>query len=353
MPTIAPIAIEAGLPTGLRGSWGCPGFDGRTEERTMLKRVCWNAIAAASLASAIAAAQNFPSRTIRLVSGVTPGSASDTTARIIAEKLQASLGQPVIVENKLGVGGLIGAAYVANAEPDGHTISIYTSAFTVAPLLSPGPLDPKNLAPVATIGTVPTVLVVSTAKSYKTVADLVAAAKANPGAVVATTAGIGSSTHMNLERFRIAAGIEVLHVPMKGAPDALTEVLTGRADFYFALPFQVGPQVKEGKLRALAVGSPRRSALFPDVPTTVEAGYPNSDYNFWIGALIASRTPRDIVQRLNKEFNAAVSSPEVREKFLKLGVDPLTMSLPDFDTMIKQEFESNARLIKAAGIQAN
>ena len=291
---------------------------------------------ALSLGTGAALAQHFPSRTVRLVSGVTPGSASDTTARIIAEKLQASLGQAVIVENKLGVGGLIGAAYVANAEPDGHTISIYTSAFTVAPLLSPGPLDPKNLAPVATIGTVPTVLVVSTAKSYKTVAELVAAAKAKPGAVVATT-----------------AGIEVLQVPMKGAPDALTEVLTGRADFYFALPFQVGPQVKEGKLRALAVGSPRRSALFPDVPTTVEAGYPNSDYNFWIGALVASKTPRDIVQRLNKEFNAAVSSPEVREKFLKLGVDPLTMPLPDFEAMIRQEFESNARLIKAAGIQAN
>src|SRR6266699_1098299 len=340
MPTIALIAIGAGQPTGLPGSWGCPGSDGRTEEKTMLKHACWTALAAASLASGVAVAQTFPSRTIHLVSGVTPGSASDTTARIVAE-------------NKLGVGGLIGAAYVAKADPDGHVISIYTSAFTVAPLLSPGPLDPKELTPVATLGTVPTVLVVSTAKNYKTVADLVAAAKAKAGAVVATTAGIGSSTHMNLERFRIAAGIEVLHVPMKGAPDALTEVLTGRADFYFALPFQVGPQVKEGKLRALAVGSPRRSALFPDVPTTVEAGYPNSDYNFWIGALVASRTPREIVLRLNKEFNAAVSSPEVREKFLKLGVDPLSMSLPDFEAMIRKEFESNAQLIKAAGITAN
>src|SRR5712691_7168494 len=354
MPTTAPIAIEAGRPTGLPGSSGCPGFDGRTEERmTMSRRDRWALLAAAMLVSGIAAAQSFPSRTIRLVSGVTPGSASDTTARIIAEKLQASLGQAVIVENKLGVGGLIGAAYVANAEPDGHTISIYTSAFTVAPLLSPGPLDPKNLAPVATIGTVPTVLVVSTAKSYKTVADLVAAAKAKAGAVVATTAGIGSSTHMNLERFRISAGIEVLHVPMKGAPDALTEVLTGRADFYFALPFQVGPQVKEGKLRALAVGSPKRSALFPDVPTTVEAGYPNSDYNFWIGALVASKTPREIVQRLNREFNAALAQPEVIDRMRKLGVDPLQLSLEQFEAMINKEFESNARLIKTAGIKAN
>jgi tripartite-type tricarboxylate transporter receptor subunit TctC len=327
----------------------------------MLKRNRWTLLAAAMLASGIAAAQThstgsgqaFPSRTVHLVSGVTPGSASDTTARIIAEKMQASLGQPVIVENKLGVGGLIGAAYVAKGDPDGHLISIYTSAFTVAPLLSPGPLDPKDLAPVATIGTVPTVLVVSTTRNYRTVADLVAAAKAKPGEIVATTAGIGSSTHMNLERFRISAGIEVLQVPMKGAPDALTEVLTGRADFYFALPFQVGPQIKDGKLRALAVGSPKRSALFPEVPTTVEAGYPDSDYNFWIGALVAAKTPREIVLRLNREFNAAVNSADVREKFLKLGVDPLTMSLPDFEAMIQREFESNARLIKAAGIKAN
>src|SRR5256884_1054596 len=243
MPTTVLIAIGAGRPTGLPGSWSCPGSDSRTEEKTMLKRVCWIAIAAASLASGVAAAQTFPSRTIHLVSGVTPGSASDTTARIVAEKLQASLGQPVIVENKLGVGGLIGAAYVAKADPDGHVISIYTSAFTVAPLLSPGPLDPKELTPVATLGTVPTVLVVSTAKSYKTVADLVAAAKAKAGAVVATTAGIGSSTHMNLERFRIAAGSGGSHGPLKGPPQAHPEEPTCSADFYFSPPFHLWPPV--------------------------------------------------------------------------------------------------------------
>jgi len=213
-----------------------------------MKRSCWILLFTVSLASGLAAAQAYPGRPVHLVSGVSPGSASDTTARIIAEKMQASMGQPVIVENKLGAGGLIAASYVAKAE-DGYLVNIYTSAFTVAPLINPGTLDPKELAPVATIGVVPTVLVVSTAKSYKTVADLVAAAKAKPGAVVATTAGIGSSTHMQLERFRISAGIDVLQVPMKGAPEALTEVLTGRADFYFALPFQVGPQVKEGKAR--------------------------------------------------------------------------------------------------------
>ena len=310
-------------------------------------------VAVLALAASAAAAQTFPSKTVRLVSGVTPGSASDTMARVVAEKLQASLGQPVIVENRLGAGGLVGAQYVARAEPDGHLIMIYTSAFTVAPLLNPGALDPKELAPVATLATVPTVLVVSSAKPYKTLADLVAAAKGRPGQIVAASAGIGSSTHMNLERFRIAAGIEVLHVPLKGASEAMTEVITGRADFYFAPVFTVGAFIKDGKILALAMGSPGRSALLPGVPTTVEAGYPNSDYNFWVGALIAAKTPREIVQRLNREINAAVTSPDVRERFQKLGVEPLTMSLPEYEAMIASEFESNAKLIKAANIRSN
>jgi tripartite-type tricarboxylate transporter receptor subunit TctC len=311
------------------------------------------ALAAAIALPGVAAAQNFPNHTVRLVSGVTPGSASDTMARILAEKMQASLGQPVIVENRLGAGGLIGAASVAKGEPDGHTIMIYASAYTVAPLINPGILDPKDLVPVATIATTPTVLVVRPDKGYRKVADLVAAAKAKPGAVVGASAGIGSATHMNLERFRISAGIEVLHVPLKGASEALTEVLTGRADFYFALPFQVKGPVQQGKLLALAVGSPKRSALFPDVPTTVEAGYPDSDYNFWVGALVAAKTPRDIVLRLNKEFDRAVNLPDVHEHILKLGADPLTMSLPEFEAMLRQEFESNAKLVKAAGIKPN
>jgi tripartite-type tricarboxylate transporter receptor subunit TctC len=295
----------------------------------------------------------FPSKTIRLVSGVTPGSASDTMARIVAEKLQASLGQSVIVENRLGAGGLVGAKYVASAEPDGHLIMVYTSAFTVAPLLQPDALNPKDLVPVATMATVPTVMITSTGKGYKTIADLVAAAKAKPGRLVASSAGVGSSTHMNLERFRISAGIDLLHVPLKGTSEAMTEVLTGRADIYFAPVFTVGTYIKDGRILPLAMGSPRRSALLPGVPTTVEAGYPNSDYNFWVGALAASRTPRDIVMRLNREINAAVNAPDIQERFHKLGVDPLTMSVPEFEALIRDEFESNAKLIKAANIKAN
>jgi tripartite-type tricarboxylate transporter receptor subunit TctC len=320
----------------------------------MKRRLVLAALAAAVALPGIGRAQqNFPNHTVRLVSGVTPGSASDTMARILAEKMQASLGQPVIVENRLGAGGLVGAASVAKGEPDGHTIMIYASAFTIAPLINPGVLDPKDLVPVATIGTTPTVLIVRPDRGWKKVSDLVAAAKAKPGAIVAASAGIGSATHMNLERFRLSAGIEVLHVPLKGASEALTEVLTGRADLYFALPFQVKGPVQEGKLVALAVGSPKRSALFPDVPTTVEAGYPNSDYNFWVGALVAAKTPRDIVLRLNKEIDRAVNLPDVRERILKLGADPLTMSIADFEAMIKREFEENAKLVKTTNMKVN
>ncbi|HSD44925.1 MAG TPA: tripartite tricarboxylate transporter substrate binding protein [Burkholderiales bacterium] len=316
-----------------------------------MRRFC--VVLVSLLLAAGVAAQGFPSKTIRLVSGVSPGSASDTMARLLAEKLSVSLGQPVIVENRLGAGGAIAAKYVATAEPDGHLISVYTSAFTVAPLLNPGTFDPKDLTPVAALGTVPTVLITNPGKGYKTLADLVAAAKAKPGQVVITTAGIGSSTHMNLERFRLAAGIEVLQLHMKGAPDAMSEVLAGRADGYFAPVFSVRKHVAAGTLVPLAVGSPKRTAVFPDLPTTVEAGYPNSDYNFWVGALVSSKTPPEIAQRLNREFNAALALPDVRARVQELGVEPFNPTLAEFEAMIRKELEDNAQLIKTAGIKPN
>jgi tripartite-type tricarboxylate transporter receptor subunit TctC len=190
-------------------------------------------------------------------------------------------------------------------------------------------------------------------KGYKTLADLVAAAKAKPGQVVITTAGVGSSTHMNLERFRLAAGIEVLQLHMKGAPDAMTEVLAGRADGYFAPVFSVRKHVAAGTLVPLAVGSPKRTSIYPELPTTVEAGYPNSDYNFWVGALVSSKTPPEIAQRLNREFNAALALPDVRAKVQELGIEPFNPSLAEFEAMIRKELEDNAQLIKTAGIKSN
>src|SRR5688572_22403512 len=209
------------------------------------------------LCASLAAAQSFPSKTVRFVSGVTPGSASDTMARMLAEKLSVSLGQPVIVENRLGAGGLVGAKWVAAQEPDGHTIMMYASAFTVSTLLNPG-LDPKELAPVATVATIPTILITPPGR-YKTAQDFVAAAKAQPGKLACSTAGVGSATHMALERFRFAAGFEVINVHTKGASEALTEVIGGRTECYFALVFQAQKMRDSGKVSALVVSSPKRT----------------------------------------------------------------------------------------------
>jgi tripartite-type tricarboxylate transporter receptor subunit TctC len=299
----------------------------------------------------LALSQGFPSKTVRFVSGVTPGSASDTMARILAEKLSVTLGQPVIVENRLGAGGLVGAKHVAASEPDGHTIMMYASAFTVSTLLNPG-LDPKELQPVATVATIPTVLITPPGK-YKTAADFVAAAKAQPGKLVCATAGVGSATHMALERFRFSAGFEVINVHTKGAAEALTEVISGRADCYFALVFQAHKMRDAGKVAALAVSGPKRTSLMPELPTTVELGYPNSDYNFWVGALVPAKTPRDVVERLHREINALVQSAEVNDRIRKLGADPLVMTVAEFEAMIQRELVENAQLIKAAGIKAN
>ena len=298
-------------------------------------------------------AQQFPSKTVRFVSGVSPGSASDTMARILADKLQAQWGQPVIVENRLGAGGLVGAKYVSQTDPDGHTIMMYASAFTVSTLLNPSVLDPKDLQAVATVATIPTVLIAQPEK-YKTIQDFVGAAKASPSKLICSDAGIGSATHMAFERFRFSAGIEqVVNVHTKGVGEAITEVLSGRADCYFALVFQAKKIVDAGKAIALGTSSPKRSNLMPDVPTLEEHGFRNASYNFWVGALVPSKTPRAIVEKLHQDINALVESPEVSAQIRKLGCDPLPMSVREFESMIGKELSENAALIKKAGIKAN
>jgi len=300
-----------------------------------------------------AQAQSFPIHTVRFISGVTPGAASDTMARLLAEKMTQSLGQPVIVENRLGAGGLVGAKYVAEqAEPDGHTIMMYASAFTVSTLLSPDVLKPSELQAVATVATIPTVMITPPGR-YKTLKDFVAAAQAQPGKIVCSDAGLGSATHMAFERFRFAVGFEALNVHTKGPSEALTEVISGRADCYFALVFQAKKMHEAGKVGALVVSSPKRTSLMPELPTTEEAGYPNSAYNFWVGALVASKTPRPIVERLHKEITGLVESPEISAQIRKLGADPLPMSIADFEAMIARELKENAELIKKAGIKIN
>jgi len=310
------------------------------------------AIVVCSLCAAVYG-QQWPTKPVRIVAPLAPGSGTDILARTLAERLSASLGQPVIVENRPGASTMLGAGVVAKAEPDGYTLLVTSSAHTVAPFVhSDLGFDPaRDLAAVTPLATLPTVLVVPAARGYNTVHDLVAAAKAKPGSI--NFASAAASTQLNAERFRRAARFEAVHIPFKGAPEALNEVIAGRVDFYFSPLAPALPHIRDGKLRALAIGGPKRAALLPDLPTTIEAGFPDSDYNFWIGMFVAARTPRDIVNRLHKESVAALQLPEVRERLMRLGAEPLSMTPGEFDAYIREELKTNAVLVKQAGITGN
>lgn len=317
---------------------------------------CFAVVIGAAVVAGAAFAQSpgaFPVKPLRLVSGATPGSASDVIGRAVSERMQALIGQPVLVENRPGAGASIAAGYVARSEPDGYTINVHTTGVTVNPHLTPQTFDVlRDLSGVATLATLPNVLIVSPARGWKSVSDLLAAMKAKAGGVTYASAGLGSATHMNAEKFRVMAGVEGLHVPFKGSPEAITDVITGRVDFFFAPLVSAVAMVKDGKALPLAVGSAKRSAMLPDVPTTVEAGVPGSDFNFWVGLLAPSKTPREIVARLNAEAGRAVQTPEVRERFAKLGAEPFLVTPAQFDAMLREEFEAHGKLIRGAGIKA-
>ncbi len=304
-----------------------------------------------AVASGAAPAQTYPSKLVKIIVGAPPGSMPDTVPRMMTEKLAQQMGQPVIIEPHPGAAGLTSSQFIVRGPADGHMIHVYTSSDTLAPLLTPGVVDPKDLLPVATIASVPTVLVVTANKSFKSLDEVVKAAKAQPGKLVASSAGYNPATHLSLERFRIAAGVEFLHVPAKGGVAALTELLGDRADVYFAPVPAAMEMVRAGKLRMLSMASPKRSLLFPDVPTSLELGYKNSDYFFWIGVSVSAKTPQPIVQRINREINAAVADKDMSARFLKVGAEPLTMTMPDFQAMVRAELESNAILIKTKGFR--
>ena len=300
-----------------------------------------------------AGAQPWPIKTVRVIVTLAPGSATDILARTLSERLSRQLGQPVIVENRPGASTTLGAALVAKAEPDGHTLLVTSSAHTVAPFLYPnvGYDTTRDLAAVAPLANLPTVLVVPASRGYRSVHDLVAAARAKPGSI--NYASAAASTQLNAERFRRSAQFEAVHIPFKGAPEALNEIVAGRVDFYFAPISAVLPLLRDGKVVALAVGASKRASILPDLPTTLEAGYPDSDYNFWIGMLVPARTPRDIVNRLHQETSAVLQLPDVQDRVSKLGAEPMLMTPQRFDAYIRDELRANAALIKAAGITAN
>lgn len=314
----------------------------------------WIAAFALALAAGTASAQTWPSKPIRFIVPFTPGSGTDIVARLVADPMSKALGQPIIVENKPGAGGTIGAAQVARSEADGYTILIHSSGHTLNPAIYPGlPYDTlRDLTGVTPLAALPNVLVVSPARGWKTVADLVAAAKAKPGGLNYASAGVGSATHMNAEKFRVQAGLDAVHVPFKGTPEALSDVMGGRTEWFFAPMSSALQLVKEGKLAALAVSTATRSPSLPDVPTTVEAGVPGSDYTFWVGMIVPSATPPAIVRRLHDEAVKALANPDVKERLAKLGAEPWVMAPDAFNAHIRTEMESAARIAKAANLKA-
>ena len=272
----------------------------------------------------------------------------------MGEKLQAEFGQTVLMENRVGAGGAVAFQALMAAPADGHTIFVYTSAHTVAPLLSKLNFDPvRDFSGVTPLAVVPNVMVVSPSKGFKSVKDVIEAAQAKPGALNFASVGAGSSTHMSAEKFKAAAGIQTVHVPFKGSPDAINETLAGRIDYFFAPLVSALPMIKAGRLVPLAVGTQKRSALLPDVPTLTEAGVPGADYVFWIGMLVLSKTPRDVVQKIHQFTLKALQAPEVRERLAALGAEPMPLSPDQFDAMIKEELVVNAAIIKASGIRTD
>lgn len=318
-----------------------------------MKRIL-TVLAATLIAGGALAQGAWPAKPIRMVVPFTAGSVTDIIARTVAEGMSKSLGQPVLIENKPGAGGTIGAAQVAKSDPDGYTVLVHSSGHALNPAIySSLPYDTlRDLTGVTPLAAVPNVLVVSPSRGWKSVADLIAAAKAKPGQMNYASAGTGSATHMNAEKFKLRAGVDAQHVPFKGTPEAMTDVIGGRDDWFFAPLSPALPLIRDGKLQALAVSSAQRSPSLPNVPTTVEAGVPGSEYTLWVGMIVPSATPAPIVARLHDEALKAIQSPEVKTRLATLGADAFTMEPAAFNAYIKAEVESAAQIAKTANLKA-
>ena len=297
-----------------------------------------------------AQAEEWPTRPIRAIVPLSAGSAVDIIPRIVFEQLSKQIKQPIIVENRPGASGTIGARVVATAEPDGYTILAHSSALIIAPsTVANLPYDPiKDLIPVAALGNLPNVLVVSPSKNLKTIQDLVALGKQRP--ITFGSIGVGSPIQLAMERLRLSAGFQARAISFRGAPEALVEAMTGRIDAYYSPVLPALSLIREHKLVPLVVSSPMRSPALPDVPTSEEAGYANSAYRFWIGIFAPAKTPAAIVDKLSKEIEVALQVPAVKEKLIKLGVQPMSMNDKQFAEFVKQELVINTELAKAAGI---
>jgi tripartite-type tricarboxylate transporter receptor subunit TctC len=307
---------------------------------------------AGSAMSFPASAQEWPARTVTVVVPLGAGSASDIMARVVAEQLGKQLGQTFVVENRPGAGGTIGAGMVAKSAPDGYTVLAYGALATAHALHTKLPYDTLNdFVAVIPFGQQPLVVVTAPGKGYKTLRDLIAAAKTKPGALNYSSAGIGSASHFAAERLRVSAGIEAQHIAFKGAAEAVTEVVAERIDFSPQLFTTTLPLLRDGKLMALAVSANKRTSVMPEVPTTIEAGLAaDSVYPFYSGLFLPAKTPRDIVEKLQREAAKALQAPAVQARFTTLGVEPMAMTLDEFAKFVRDDVDAAVTLVKAAKI---
>jgi len=311
-------------------------------------------LAFASFASgAVHAQPAYPAKPIRLIIPFPPGGSNDVVGRSIAAQLSQRLDKPVIVENVGGAGGLIGTEMAAKAAPDGYTLVLISVAFAFNPSIYKLPYDPATaFTPVAALGAGPSVIAVTASLPVNNLGDLLALAKSKPGSLNYATAGVGSFQHLAAELFKQQAAIDVVHVPFKGGGPAMMDVIAGNTQIAVGSLAQMIPQIKAGKLKALAVGSRNRVPALPDLPTAAEAGLPNFEVVNWWGVAAPAGTPKPLVEKLNKELSAVVSSSETRKRFESEGADPLQMSPEEFGRFITQETAKWARVVKEAGIRA-
>ena len=300
------------------------------------------------------AAATWPSKPIHAVVPLAPGTGGDVVARLALNALSQTLGQTIVIENKGGAGGTIGAGQVEKADPDGYSLLVHSSTHVIAPALYTNlPYDVANdFAAVAPIGSVPSALVVSPSKGFKDLKDFIEKAKANSAGFTYASAGVGATTHLTAERLRISAGFNAVHVPFRGG-GFQPEIMAGRVDFGFSPIATSLPNIKEGRLQALAVSSPKRATALPDLPTTLEAGYADSDYVIWFGIFLPAKTPRAIVDKLAAAMRRTLEQPALRERFAGLDVMPMPMTPQEFDGFVRQEIVSNGALAKAAGLKPN
>jgi tripartite-type tricarboxylate transporter receptor subunit TctC len=319
---------------------------------TIVMGACCALIAASSLAQKPDSATGFPSRPIRVIVPFTPGGQPDIFARLVGQKVSEAMGQQMIVDNRTGAGGMVGSKTVADATPDGYTLLSNSSSHTILPSVRKVPFDVRrDFAGISTLYNAAYLLVVPTTSPAKTTQDLIALAKAKPGQLNLASAGLGSGTHFAGEMFKHAAGIDVVHVPYKGIPEATNDLIGGRVQLFMAPLAAAAPLVRDGRMRAVGITSLKRAAVFPDIPTISESGLKGFRWDSWGGMFAPAKTPRAVVDRLNREVTAALRHPDVVKTMRSLGAEPAPTTPAELDKFVVQDVAAVEKIAKLAGLK--